>query len=214
MEPAVCFKNEARLFGQPRLRRAAHETMGFLSASFRAPSVRTCTEPAKLNRLDLSVLLDLLDHLFFSFSAPFSRGALKASGACSPGQGLLFAGEPRNFAVRFVSWGNTNPEGVAVATKQKPAVPPARRRFPISPCPRESGTRKGRQDDCGVKATLQGKMAATNPNQAPHSDALRAWLRAIRWCFVKSLGENRWRWIIESGGMSGSRSRNSAPLAG
>ncbi len=67
---------------------------------------------------------------FFSFSAPvFSRGIPPSgtSGARfgdrqSRVRGMLFAGEPSRgggIALRFVSWGDRNPEGPDESGKQK-----------------------------------------------------------------------------------------------
>jgi hypothetical protein len=92
-------------------------------------------------------LFDLLDHLFFLlFCARFLAGHEKGEwGLLASAKGCLFVGEPRNFAVRFVSWGNRKPEGCPSADGQSRS-PPCRQRaggFPISPCPRETGARKG-----------------------------------------------------------------------
>jgi hypothetical protein len=76
-------------------------------------------------------LFDLLVHLLFSpFLRPFHAGHEKGEwGLLASAKGCLFAGEPRNFAFRFVSLGEPQTRRVAVSgrTKQKPAVPPARR---------------------------------------------------------------------------------------
>ncbi len=90
--------------------------------------------------------LDSFGHVIFSFSAPLLAGHPKASGACSQGQGVLFAGEPRNnnFAFRFVSWGDRKPGGCRLAGKQNPAVPPARRRLSELAVPARKGHQKRR----------------------------------------------------------------------
>src|SRR5215831_18021783 len=84
---------------------------------------------------------------FFSFSAPvFSRGTQQASGACSPGQGLLFAGEPRNFALSLCFLGGPQTRRAA-KPKQKPAVPPARRRLSQLAVPARRGALKRRMGE-------------------------------------------------------------------
>src|SRR5262249_20632973 len=75
---------------------------------------------------------------------PASRGAPRASGACSPGQGVLFAGEPRNFffAFGFVSWGNHKPGGSHLGGKAEPrSAASALASFPA----RRAREKKGRQ---------------------------------------------------------------------
>ena len=68
---------------------------------------------------------DFLGHGTFSFSAPLLAGHPEASGACSPGQGLLFWRTRKIWLYRLIFRRNLNPEGLAQAAKQKPAVPPA-----------------------------------------------------------------------------------------
>jgi len=94
----------------------------------------------------------------FSFSAPaFSRGTQKASGACSPGQGLLlFVGEPRNFALSLCFLGGPQTRRAA-KPKQEPAVPPARRHLSHSPCPREGGRLKRRMGERYQSRTMREK---------------------------------------------------------
>jgi hypothetical protein len=87
---------------------------------------------------------DFLGHCIFSFSAPLLAGHQEASGACSPGQGLLFWRGRKTWLYRLIFRRNLNPEGLAQAAKQKPAVPPARRGRPQLAVPAKTkGARKG-----------------------------------------------------------------------
>jgi len=95
--------------------------------------------------------------MFFSpFLHPLLAGHPKASGACSPGQGLLFAGEPRNFALSLCFLGGPRTRRAA-KPKQKPAVPPARRRLSQLAVPaRRRGLKRRRKRE--IKAGQQREI--------------------------------------------------------
>src|SRR6516225_3798349 len=100
---------------------------------------------------------------FFSFSAPvFSRGTPRRVGACSPGQGLLFAGEPRNFALSLCFLGGPQTRRAA-KPKQKPAVPPARRRLFQLAVPARRGALKRRMRRREIKPRQQRNPTAGRP---------------------------------------------------
>ncbi len=85
-----------------------------------------------------SVVLSIAKDLVFLLFCPFSRGALKASGACSPGQGLLL-----NFESVICPFSGHS----SLVTRHcslMPAAPPARRGSPHLAVPaRRRGARKG-----------------------------------------------------------------------
>src|SRR5712692_7936054 len=116
-----------------------------LSAPARAPCVGPVAGLDRLPRLLRCLTrFDFLGHGFFSFSAPLLAGHPRASGACSPGQGLLFWRGRKISLVRLIFRRSQNPEGPAQAGKQKPAVPQARRSRPRLAVPaRRRGVRKG-----------------------------------------------------------------------
>jgi hypothetical protein len=86
---------------------------------------------------------DFLNHvLFLLFCTRLLAGHPKASGACSPGQGLLFAGEPRNFALSFCFLGGTaNPEGGEAEAEARSAAS-AQASFPARRAREKKGVEK------------------------------------------------------------------------
>ena len=86
---------------------------------------------------------DFLDHvLFLLFCARLLAGHPKASGACSPGQGLLFAGEAKKlrFIVLFLG-GTANPEGGEAEAEARSAAS-AQASFPARRAREKRGVEK------------------------------------------------------------------------
>jgi hypothetical protein len=127
-------------------------------------------------------LFDLLDHLFFSFSAPVSRGARKGRvGPARQAKGCLFAGEPRN----FVLWGFTrhsplsflllagtaNPEGVRQLTDKAEAgrAASAQASFPSHRAREKTMPEKVGDYSCGkgLKLNCWGHSHARRIAQSP-----------------------------------------------
>lgn len=78
---------------------------------------------------------DFLSHGFSSFPPLFSRSTKNEWGLFARPR-PAFCGGAKKLCFWFCFLGGAaNPEAVAAATKQKPAVPPARRAFPISRYP-------------------------------------------------------------------------------
>src|SRR5713226_3404547 len=128
--------------------KAAHETSAFFSVPplRDAPPVSARWHDSTALPVSSAVCRLVISSVtvFSPFLPRFSRGTPEASGACSPGQGLLFWRGRKISLARLIFRRSQNLEGPAQAGKQKPAVPPARRGRPQLAVPaRRWGARKG-----------------------------------------------------------------------
>ena len=101
--------------------------------------------------------------VFSPFLPLFSRGTKRRVGPARQAKGCLFAGEPRNFALRFVSWGDRKPGGCRRSDKAE-----ARRAASaqgLSPS-RRARENKGRQKR---SVTEVRKAGADGSNSGLHS---------------------------------------------
>lgn len=158
MEPAVSLVNEAGLF-HSLIQEGGPRNHGL---SISVPRGTCCANLERTLNIELvSIgLFDLLDHLFFSFSAPVSRGAQKGewSRVCGIARPrAAFCAKKLRFCASLV----TRHWSLATALK----CPPCRQRagvFPISPCPRENGCRKGQWDENNSSRKRESRQFQVN----------------------------------------------------
>src|SRR5208337_1887976 len=149
---------------------AAHETIGFLSAPVVASPVRTWNEPSTLNCSGLVCLICSII-CFFSFSAPVSRGARKGRvGPARKCQGLPFCGGAKKLrsSICFLGEPQTRRVSVSGRTKQKPAVPPARRRLSHLAVPARNRCRKRTMGRGELKLDTVGESRLFQINKLAH----------------------------------------------
>ncbi len=112
--------------------------------------------------------------MVFLLFAPLLAGHPRASGACSLGQGVLFAGEPRELrSIVLFLGGTANPEGPAQRESRSPPCRQARRRLSHLAVPARSGRKRRRTER--IEANGQEKDWGPRCDEGAKGFRLKLW---------------------------------------